>query len=103
VEGTSVNLDVVFAYLVGVLAGLAVIGLLAFVLVWEWCAIRRILAAHRHPASHGMPRERGALMPTNPAEREPIDEAADRMLAGDPLRGIALDWRRRGRHGQQQP
>jgi hypothetical protein len=43
------NLDVIFAQVVGVLAGLAVIGLLVVVLVWEWCAIRRTLAAHRHP------------------------------------------------------
>jgi hypothetical protein len=43
------RLDVVFAYVVGVLAGLAVIGALAFALVWEWCSIRRTLAAHRHP------------------------------------------------------
>jgi hypothetical protein len=41
------SLDVIFAYVVGVLAGLAVIGALAFALVWEWCAIRRTLAAHR--------------------------------------------------------
>jgi cyanate permease len=39
---------VIFAYVVGVLAALAVIGALAFVVVWEWCAIRRTLAAHRH-------------------------------------------------------
>ena len=45
----SMTLDVIFATIVGVLAGLAAIGALAFVLVWEWCAIRRILAAHRHP------------------------------------------------------
>jgi hypothetical protein len=44
------SLDVIFAYAVGVLAALAVIGALAFALVWEWCAIRRTLAAHRHPA-----------------------------------------------------
>jgi hypothetical protein len=44
------SLDVIFAYAVGVLAALAVIGALAFALVWEWCAIRRALAAHRHPA-----------------------------------------------------
>jgi hypothetical protein len=43
------SLDVVCAYVVGVLAGLAVIGALVFALVWEWCAIRRTLAAHRHP------------------------------------------------------
>jgi hypothetical protein len=99
--GASVDLDVLFAYVVGVLAGLAVIGALVFVLVWEWCAIRRTLAAHR--ASDGMPRERGALVATIPAERAPIDEGARRVLAGDTLRGIALDWRGRGRHGRRRP
>jgi hypothetical protein len=98
-----VDLDVIFAYVVGLLAGLAVIGALVFVLVWEWCAIRRTLAAHRHPASDGLPRERGALVATIPAERAPIREGARRVLAGDSLRGIALDWRGRGRHGQQRP
>jgi hypothetical protein len=103
VEGASVDLDVIFAYVVGVLAGLAVIGLLMFVLVWEWCAIRRTLAAHRQRASDGIPPERGALVATIPAEREPIGEAADRVLAGDSLRGIALDWRGHGRHGRKRP
>jgi hypothetical protein len=44
------SLEVMFATVVGVLAGLAVIGALVFALVWEWCAIRRTLATHRHPA-----------------------------------------------------
>jgi cyanate permease len=44
------SLDVIFAHVVGVLAALAVIGALAFALVWEWCAIRRTLAAHRRHA-----------------------------------------------------
>jgi hypothetical protein len=44
------SLDVILAYVVGVLAALAVIGALTFALVWEWCAIRRTLAAHRRPA-----------------------------------------------------
>jgi hypothetical protein len=44
------SLDVIFAYVVGVLAALAIIGALAFTLVWEWFAIRRTLAAHRRPA-----------------------------------------------------
>jgi hypothetical protein len=96
-------MDVLFAYVVGVLAGLAVIGALVFVLVWEWCAIRRTVTAHRHRASDGMPRERGALVATIPAEREPIREGARRVLAGDSLRGIALDWRGRGRHGRRWP
>jgi hypothetical protein len=60
------SLDVIFAYAVGVLAALAVIGALAFALVWEWCAIRRTLATHRRPV--GPPdafwRDRGALAPT---------------------------------------
>ena len=41
------SLDVIFAYVVGVLAGLAVIGALAVALVWKWCAIRRTPADHR--------------------------------------------------------
>ena len=65
------DLDVIFAYLVGVLAGLAVIGALVFVLVWEWCAIRRTLAAHRRQGPEGLWRERGVLVPTSSAERAP--------------------------------
>jgi hypothetical protein len=97
------SLDVIFAYVVGVLAGLAVIGALVFVLVWEWCAVRRTLAAHRRQASGEFWRERGAIMPTVPAEGEPIREGARHVLAGDSLREIALDWRGRGSHGQRQP
>jgi hypothetical protein len=47
--------DVIFAAIVGVLAALAVIGALAFVVVWEWCAIRRTLAAHRPPPIPPLP------------------------------------------------
>jgi hypothetical protein len=42
------SLDVIFAAIVGVLAGLACVGALVFAVVWEWCAIRRTIAAHRH-------------------------------------------------------
>ena len=99
------SLDVVFAYVVGVLAGLAVIGALAFVLVWEWCAIRRTLAVHRRSAPDGLwrGRERGALTPIIPAEREQVRQGARRLLAGQSLRGLALDWRDRARHGQRRP
>jgi len=41
------TLEVIFAAAVGVLAGIAVIGALVFAVVWEWCAIKRTLAAHR--------------------------------------------------------
>jgi hypothetical protein len=97
------SLDVVFAYVVGVLAGLAVIGALAFTLVWEWCAIRRTLAAHRHQAPDGFWRRRGALPPIGPPESEQIREGGRRVLAGQPLRGMTLDWRGRGAHGQRRP
>jgi hypothetical protein len=63
-----VDLDVIFAYVVGVLAVLAVIGALAFALVWEWCAIKRTLAA-RHDPPPTWWRERGALAPTIPERR----------------------------------
>jgi hypothetical protein len=95
------SVDVVFAYVVGVLAGLAVIGALAFALVWEWCAIRRTLAAHRHQAADGFWRERGALSPISPPESEQIREGGRRVLAGQSRRGLALDRKGRGAHGQQ--
>jgi hypothetical protein len=97
------SLEAVFASVVAVLAGLAVIGALAFALVWEWCAIRRTLAAHRHRAPEGFWRERGALTPISPAERERIREGAGRVLAGQALRGLALDWKGRDRHGRRRP
>jgi hypothetical protein len=40
---------------VAVLAALAVIGALVFAVVWEWCAIRRTLAAHRDTAASRPP------------------------------------------------
>jgi hypothetical protein len=56
------TLDVIFAAVVGVLAGLAVVGALAFTLVWEWCAIRRTLANHRrHAAPDGFWRDHAAV------------------------------------------
>ncbi len=96
------SLDVVFAYMVGVLAGLVVIGALAFALVWEWCAIRRTLAAHRRQAP-GASRQAGALPSTSPAERELIRQGARRLQAGHSLRGIARDRKGRGSDGQQRP
>ena len=95
------SLDVVFAYVVGVLAGLAVIGALAVALVWEWCAIRRTLAAHRHRSPDGFWRERGALLPIGPPESKQIREGSRQIGAGQSLRGIALDRKGRGAHGQQ--
>jgi hypothetical protein len=41
------TVETVFAVVVNVLAALAVIGALVFAVVWEVCAIRRTLAAHR--------------------------------------------------------
>ena len=45
------TLEAVFATVVTVLAAVAVIGALVFAVVWEVCAIRRTLAAHRDTAS----------------------------------------------------
>jgi hypothetical protein len=39
--------SVIFAWIIVVLAGAACVGALVFVIVWEVCAIRRTLAAHR--------------------------------------------------------
>jgi hypothetical protein len=97
------SLDVVFAYVVGVLAGLAVIGALVVALVWEWCAIRRTLAAHRHRAPDGFWRDRGALPAISPTEDEPIRDGARRLLAGQSLPELALGWKDHGRHGRRRP
>ena len=43
------QLDVLFASAVAVLA---VLGVLSLVIVWEWCAIRLTLQAYRHQPSH---------------------------------------------------
>ena len=42
--------SLIFAWIITVLAGVAVIGALVFTVVWEICAIRRTLAAHRGAA-----------------------------------------------------
>jgi hypothetical protein len=41
------DLDTIFAAIVGVLAALAVIGALVFVVVWEFYTIRRTIRNHR--------------------------------------------------------
>jgi hypothetical protein len=64
------SLDVIFAMVAGVLAGAAVIGALVFALVWEWCAIRRTLAARNDPPPPTWWRERGATVPTIPQRRK---------------------------------
>jgi len=43
------TLEVIFAWIIAVLAGLACIGALAVVLVAEWYAIRRTIERHRRP------------------------------------------------------
>jgi len=54
-------MDVIFTAVVGALAALAVIGALAFVVVWEWCAIKRTLAAHRRRVPEEYWRDRQAV------------------------------------------
>jgi hypothetical protein len=59
------QLDVLFTAAVGVLVGLAVLGALALVIVWEWCAIRLTLPAYRHQPSHQerVPGDRVSVLP----------------------------------------
>jgi O-antigen ligase len=45
------DLNIIFAWIIAVLAGLACIGALAVVLVAEWYAIRRTIERHRRPGS----------------------------------------------------
>ena len=59
------QLDVLFTAAVVVLAGRAVLGALALVIVWEWCAIRLTLQAYRHQPSHQqrVPGDRVSVLP----------------------------------------
>jgi O-antigen ligase len=66
------SLDVIFAWVIAVLAGLACIGALAVVIVAEVYAIRRTIERHRRPGPVYDPtgrwwRERSAL--TEPERR----------------------------------
>jgi O-antigen ligase len=45
------DLSVIFAWIIAVLAGAACIGALAVVLVAEWYAIRRTIERHRRPGT----------------------------------------------------
>jgi hypothetical protein len=63
----------IFAWIVGALAAVAVVGALVFAVVWEVCAIRRTLAQHRAVSWFDPPtwwRERGATAPTIPERRK---------------------------------
>jgi hypothetical protein len=59
------QLDVLFASAVVVLAGLAVLDVLALVIVWEGGAIRLTLPAYRHQPSHEerVPGDRVSVLP----------------------------------------
>jgi hypothetical protein len=59
------QLDMLFASTVVVLASLAVLGVLSLVIVWEWCAIRLTLQAYRHQPSHQerAPGDRVSVLP----------------------------------------
>jgi O-antigen ligase len=47
------DLSLIFAWIIAVLAGLACIGALVVVLVAEWYAIRRTIDRHRRPDGAG--------------------------------------------------
>jgi O-antigen ligase len=47
------SLDLLFAWTIAILAGLACIGALAVVLVAEWYAIMRTIRRHRRPDAAG--------------------------------------------------
>jgi hypothetical protein len=55
------SLELVFAAVVGVLAGVAVVGALVFAVVWEWCAIKRTLADHRRGVPESFWRDHAAV------------------------------------------
>lgn len=89
----------IFAWIVTVLAGLAVVALLLFVIVWAVLGIRRQIIEHRarttvppfDPSTRYW-RERSALAIP---EAEQVRDGAGRILAGQTPAEVALDWRER--------
>jgi hypothetical protein len=61
-------MQLLLASAVVVLAGLAVLSVLALVIVWESCAIRHTLHAYRHQPTH-QERVPGDRVPVLPARR----------------------------------
>ena len=57
----SSSLEVIFAVVVGVLAGPATVGALAFAVVWEWFAIRRTLDANRRHVPESLWRDHAVV------------------------------------------
>jgi uncharacterized membrane protein YcjF (UPF0283 family) len=47
------TLDLIFAYVVAALAGIAVIGALVVAIVAEWYALRNVIQRNRPPKSEG--------------------------------------------------
>jgi hypothetical protein len=94
-EETMPSLDTVFAYAVAALAGLAVIGALAVVIVAEVYAIRRTIDRHRQPARFDPTirywREHSALRIPK-AEAEQVRDGAGLILAGQSPIEVALDY-----------
>jgi hypothetical protein len=62
--------SVIFAWIIALLAGAACVGALAVVIVWEVCAIRRTLSAHRDTAG-GRPPTDGDFWRQQRALNEP--------------------------------
>jgi hypothetical protein len=92
------SLDVIFAWIIAVLAGAACIGALTVVLVAEWNTIHRTIHRHRRPGSTLTDpsgrwwRERSAVSVPE-QEQDTVRQAAGRVRAGDSLRWIAKEHR----------
>jgi hypothetical protein len=87
------HLSVLFAWTVAVLAGLVVLGALAYAITWEVCAIRRTIADHRSrttvppfdPTSRYWPEHSAVTVVDGVTddERDQVRRMAARVLAGD--------------------
>ena len=93
----------IFAWIVAVLAGMAVIGAIAYAIVWEVCRIRWILAAHRarpdaiyvrpsvDPSTRYWPEHSAVKVVDGLTDEEAANlrEAARRILTGDTVPEVA--------------
>ena len=97
------RLSTIFAWTVAVLAGLAVIGAIAYAITWEVCAICRTLADYRartrgpsyDPTTRYWPEHAHVRVidGITDEEADQVHQMAARVLAGDRLQEVAQETR----------
>lgn len=87
------DVDVILATVVTVLASLAVIGVLALCIVWEALTLHRMIANYKQPSPQEATDDfwRGRAVTIPPADHAPIRQDA-RVMEGESVRQTRRKW-----------